>query len=60
MPNIQVGTLQVVSDRGPINLLLDSVMSHRKYLDTKKKDPWGDEFDEMNSNEGKFQGESER
>ena len=35
-------------------------MSHKRYLDPKKKHPLGDDFDEMNSIEGKFQGENER
>ena len=52
MPNIQVGTLQVVSKHGPLLLLGCSIMSHRRDLDLKEKDPLGDDYDGMTT-EGK-------
>ena len=55
MPNIQVGTLQVVSEHGPINMVGFSIMSHTRNPDTNKKDPLGDDAGEMDSTERKFQ-----
>ena len=35
-------------------------MIHRIYIDPKKKYHLGDDYDGLNSTEGRFQGESER